>query len=102
MDSVLNRLYLSVLKDHQDDRRFTDALRTAERAWITYRDASLDAIIPLPTHAMPSAQEQARWEYYSPLTRRHIEELYLWYIGQPLNSREFGYANDKGICSYRT
>lgn len=45
-DKKLNAVYQQVLKQHQDDVNFTTRLRKAQRAWLAFRDAELEAIYP--------------------------------------------------------
>jgi len=45
-DRELNAVYQAVLKKHKDDKRFIAKLKTAQRAWLAWRDAELEATYP--------------------------------------------------------
>ena len=42
-DKELNSLYRAILAKHEQDRGFIQRLRAAQRAWIAFRDAELEA-----------------------------------------------------------
>src|SRR5882762_1899922 len=43
-DAELNRVYQQLINANENDQRFVDKLKTAQRAWIAFRDAQLEAI----------------------------------------------------------
>jgi uncharacterized protein YecT (DUF1311 family) len=45
-DDELNRIYQAILRKYKDDREFLEKLRNAQRAWLTFRDAELEAKFP--------------------------------------------------------
>jgi uncharacterized protein YecT (DUF1311 family) len=45
-DDELNAVYQQVLKDYADDPTFVAKLRAAQRAWVAYRDADMEAFYP--------------------------------------------------------
>ena len=45
-DQELNSLYQQVLKLYAPDATFLKALRASQQAWLTYRDAQLEARFP--------------------------------------------------------
>lgn len=45
-DEELNSVYEHVLKEYANDAAFVAKLRVAQRAWIAYRDADMDAFYP--------------------------------------------------------
>lgn len=45
-DTQMNKTYNQVLKKYAKDKDFISKLRTAQLAWIKYRDAHLDSIYP--------------------------------------------------------
>jgi len=45
-DAELNRVYRQLLSTNAGDTVFTEKLKVAQRAWIAFRDAQLDAIYP--------------------------------------------------------
>jgi uncharacterized protein YecT (DUF1311 family) len=47
-DKVLNQVYNQVLRARVADKNFVDAFKAAERAWLVFRDAHLNAVYPDP------------------------------------------------------
>ncbi len=45
-DSKLNAVYTQVLEKHKDDAAFLSKFKKAQRAWLAFRDAHLEAIYP--------------------------------------------------------
>jgi uncharacterized protein YecT (DUF1311 family) len=45
-DAALNKTYQQILSQYRADTLFIEKLRTAQRAWIAYRDAHLEALYP--------------------------------------------------------
>ena len=45
-DAELNRVYQQLLSASANDKVFIEKLKTAQRAWIAFRDAQLEAIYP--------------------------------------------------------
>lgn len=45
-DAELNRVYQQLLAANKDDQLFVEKLKTAQRAWLAFRDAQLEAIYP--------------------------------------------------------
>lgn len=45
-DQELNAVYQAVLRRHRDDAKFIERLRAAQRAWIRFRDAEMEAFYP--------------------------------------------------------
>jgi uncharacterized protein YecT (DUF1311 family) len=45
-DRELNRIYKLVIKKHSKDKVFIQNLRKAQRAWVKFRDAEMDALYP--------------------------------------------------------
>jgi uncharacterized protein YecT (DUF1311 family) len=45
-EDELNRVYQAILSKYKDDREFLEKLRNAQRAWLTFRDAELEARFP--------------------------------------------------------
>ena len=79
-DKKLNAVYQQVLKQHQDDANFTTRLRKAQRAWLAFRDAEMEAIYP-------AANKQAEYGSIYPmcncleqtaLINQRIEQLSDW------------------------
>src|SRR3712207_645303 len=51
-DDELNRTYAQILNEYKKDAAFVAALRAAQRAWVAYRDAHLEALYPAPNKAV--------------------------------------------------
>lgn len=45
-DAELNRVYQEIRRRYRDQPRFLDKLKLAQRAWLKFRDAELDALYP--------------------------------------------------------
>lgn len=45
-DKELNVVYNKILKEYKNDRKFLAKLRTAQKAWIAFRDAEMNALFP--------------------------------------------------------
>jgi uncharacterized protein YecT (DUF1311 family) len=45
-DDALNKIYKKILTDYKDEKAFLEKLKKAQRAWLAYRDAHLEAIYP--------------------------------------------------------
>lgn len=45
-DEKLNAIYRQVIEQHKGDAVFISKFTTAQRAWLAFRDAELDAIYP--------------------------------------------------------
>lgn len=46
-DAELNRVYKEILRLYKDKPAFIEKLRVAQRAWIKFRDAELEALYPV-------------------------------------------------------
>ena len=84
-DQSLNVTYAKVLKDYAKDPQFLAKLRQAQRAWIAFRDAHLEA-------RFPKADQQAQYGSVYPtcrgnvlieLTQQRARELKTWADGIP-------------------
>ncbi len=83
-DAELNRVYKEILAKYKDDPKFIAKLRAAQRAWLTYRDAELDA-------KFPHADEKSAYygsifsmcdaQYKAGLTRERVAKLREWLDG---------------------
>ena len=51
VDAQLNDAYKQILRDYQGDQTFLDKLKKAQRAWLAYRDAHLDALLDADAYA---------------------------------------------------
>jgi len=82
-DKELNQVYQQVLAKYASDKVFTAKLRTAQKAWVAFRDAELQA-------RYPANDKQAMYGSVYPMcanneleamTRKRIEELRAWLKG---------------------
>ena len=83
-DAELNRVYKQILEKYKDEPKFIAKLRAAQRAWLTYRDAELDA-------KFPHADEKSAYygsifpmcdsQYKAGLTRERVAKLREWLDG---------------------
>jgi uncharacterized protein YecT (DUF1311 family) len=46
VDAEMNKVYQQILKEYRADNLFIQKLKAAQRAWLTYRDAQLEALYP--------------------------------------------------------
>jgi uncharacterized protein YecT (DUF1311 family) len=46
VDDEMNRIYQAILSKHKADQEFLAKLRNAQRAWLAFRDAELEARFP--------------------------------------------------------
>ena len=83
-DAELNRVYKAILEKYKDDSKFVTKLRAAQRAWLQYRDAEIDA-------KFPHADERSAYygsifpmcdsQYKAGLTRERVAKLREWLDG---------------------
>lgn len=45
-DDELNRVYRQIQREYADQPEFLEKLKEAQRAWLAYRDAHVDAVFP--------------------------------------------------------
>jgi uncharacterized protein YecT (DUF1311 family) len=82
-DAELNRVYQQVLGEYKADALFVEKLRGAQRAWLVYRDAQLEALYPArdPQRAYGSVHRMCRCQALTELTLQRVEELRRWVMG---------------------
>jgi uncharacterized protein YecT (DUF1311 family) len=82
-DQELNDVYQAVLKQHADDKTFTDNLKQAQRAWLKWRDAEMAAIYPERKQPGYYGSSFAGcWsEQLATLTRERTRQLRKWLDG---------------------
>ncbi len=82
-DKELNLVYNKILKDYQTDTKFILNLKAAQKAWIKFRDAEMNALFP---------EEDKQLQYGSvfpmcwsnaitDLTKERIKKLKVWLNG---------------------
>ena len=82
-DRELNAVYQQVLHEHATDKNFVRKLRTAQRAWLVYRDAELAARYPDPNPgtAYGSVYPVCAAGLKARLTHARISQLRMWLEG---------------------
>jgi uncharacterized protein YecT (DUF1311 family) len=79
-DKELNQVYQQVLAKFASDKVFTAKLRTAQKAWIAFRDAELEARYPASNKSLQygSVYPMCANNELEAMTRQRIEELRAW------------------------
>lgn len=79
-DAELNAIYQQILREYRSDALFIRNMRTAQRTWVTYRDAHLAALYPAtdPQREYGSVYPACRCTALTETTRRRTEELRRW------------------------
>lgn len=82
-DAELNMIYQQLLRQHQVDALFIRKMKTAQRAWITYRVAHIAALYPSadPRGEYGSAYPVCRCTALAEATKKRTEELRRWTVG---------------------
>lgn len=82
-DALLNNTYNQILNDHKKDAAFGRKLRIAQRAWIAYRNAQVEALYPEPDKrtAYGTVYPMCRCLALARLTTLRTEELKKWIDG---------------------
>jgi uncharacterized protein YecT (DUF1311 family) len=86
-DRKLNDLYQAILKDKDyADADFRQAFMLAQRLWIRYREAEVEAAFPGPrtrkTVEWGSVYPMCRCSELENITRQRIEELEYWHTAR--------------------
>ncbi|HEY2915399.1 MAG TPA: lysozyme inhibitor LprI family protein, partial [Candidatus Angelobacter sp.] len=76
----LNATYQGILKKYADDPAFIGRLRTAQRAWLKFRDAQLQMKFP-PSNQVGSVAPMCHALYKAELTQARTRELKIWLDG---------------------
>lgn len=82
-DDELNRVYKEILKRHAGDQVFVKRLKAAQRAWISFRDAELEAIFPAADKRLEygSAFPMCYFNWQKELTVQRTQQLRRWQVG---------------------
>jgi uncharacterized protein YecT (DUF1311 family) len=82
-DAHLNKVYRQILDEYQRDRAFVRRLQAAQRAWVSFRDAHVQALFPAadPRRAYGSVYPLCRWQALTALTSARSDELETWIDG---------------------
>jgi uncharacterized protein YecT (DUF1311 family) len=82
-DQTLNEVYEQVLRQYRTDRPFIEKFKVAQRAWLRFRDAEMEALFP-------KADEQGEYgsvfpmcfaQWKSQLTHERTDQLRRWLKG---------------------
>ncbi len=81
-DSQLNKVYNKILMEYRENKSFTTHLNKAQRAWIVFRDAQVDARFP-PEEKVNygSVFPLCHSMYLHELTETRINDLNVWLTG---------------------
>ena len=78
-DDELNRVYKALLEKQKDNQPFTDKLRVAQKAWVAFRDAELDAMYsckdPDPRACWGSMLPMCHADHQAKLTKDRVKRL---------------------------
>ena len=82
-DVELNDTYQRILKDYKQDALFIKKLKTAQRAWVVFRDAHLESLYPKENKRVEygSVYPTCHCNEIAALTKRRTEELKRWVQG---------------------
>ena len=86
VDSTLNKVYNHVLAEYKSDTLFIHRLKDAQRAWVKFRDAHLEARFPTrnknkPNFEYGSIYPDCACDVLSMLTNERIQQLQEWLNG---------------------
>lgn len=82
-DGELNLVYRQILIKFAKDRVFIAKFKAAQRAWITFRDAQLEALYPeADKSAYGSAYPMCYMNEKASLTQKRTKQLRIWLDGQ--------------------
>jgi uncharacterized protein YecT (DUF1311 family) len=76
----LNETYQGILKKYANDPAFIGRLRTAQRAWLKFRDAQLQMRFP-PSNEAGSVAPMCYASYKAELTQARTRQLKVWLDG---------------------
>jgi uncharacterized protein YecT (DUF1311 family) len=82
-DAELNQLYGQILKDYAKEGAFVQKLRAAQRAWLAFRDAHVDALFPAADKKREygSVYPLCRYQALTQLTKERTAQLNTWIKG---------------------
>jgi uncharacterized protein YecT (DUF1311 family) len=82
-DDELNRVYQALLRQYKDNREFLEKLRKAQRAWLTFRAAELEARFPAPNkqRRYGSVYPMCANAFVAEQTQERIKRLREWLDG---------------------
>jgi uncharacterized protein YecT (DUF1311 family) len=82
-DDELNKIYAQILQEYKTDAAFVGSMRAAQRAWVAFRDAHLEAMYPGADKQLQygSAYPMCRCYALAEVTRERAEVLRRWVEG---------------------
>jgi uncharacterized protein YecT (DUF1311 family) len=85
-DQELNDVYNLILTKYKSDTLFISKLKTAQRAWIKYRDAHIESHFPLNAKSDPFVNYGSMYSTcicfdLETMTRERIKHLKVWLDG---------------------
>ncbi|MET3875248.1 lysozyme inhibitor LprI family protein [Chitinophaga sp. OAE865] len=94
-DKKLNDIYQLILKDYAANKAFIKNLKDAQRIWIQFRDAQVQAMYPAAAKSYGSVFPMCRANYMTELTNQRTEALRVWLNGLPQGDVCTGSIGDK-------
>lgn len=83
-DKELNSIYNSIIKAYKSDTLFIRNLKIAQRIWIQFRDAEMNAKYPEREYGYYGSIHPMCWSnYLKELTENRIKTLRIWLKGIP-------------------
>ena len=83
-DAEMNKTYQQIFRVYTKEKRFLDKLKTAQRAWLVFRDAHLESLYPDPSKgAYGSVNPMCRCIALENLTVERTKALQHWVQGMP-------------------
>lgn len=82
-DKELNTVYNKILKEYKGDREFIEKMKAAQRAWIKFRDAHIEAVFPAKDKQSEygSVYGMCYSMMMQEITEARIKQLRLWLKG---------------------
>ena len=82
-DVALNETYSRILKEYAKDQQFIAKLKTAQKAWLVFRDAELEALYPGDNKQAEygTVYPMCRCSELQFLTEEHTKQLNRWIDG---------------------
>lgn len=79
-DAELNRVYQQILQARKADLEFVLKFKAAQRAWLIFRDAHVQALFPAADkrRAYGSVYPLCRWQILTELTHERTKQLKVW------------------------
>jgi uncharacterized protein YecT (DUF1311 family) len=79
-DAELNQVYTRILRENRGETAFVAKMRAAQRAWVAFRDAHLEALYPKPG-SYGTIYPLCRFQTLTELTKERIKQLREWVDG---------------------